>query len=294
MVEKFREFTDHYIRLVEQYGKQACVWGALTHAKGSTPVKAEQVVMSLWNPGFANPQEMIAEGRNERFEEKHPSILGGMFALWNDLVGNGITVKDIHYRTFPALQTLAVKMWTGKNTTIPYTAFNETRAALSEAPGVNLLGRVGKPGSLVYRKTDVPAGSKNQIQEIGYGYTVNFDLTGQKEASGTVLFRSPDEVFYLADPINGFLGFARDGYLDTFRYKIREGEKINVQIEGTSRTTTLKIDGKLIDQLEPKMRYFSCGKDSMLYFRTLVFPLEEAGHFKSRVENLKVYNYCKE
>ena len=76
--------------------------------------------------------------------------------------------------------------------------------------------------------------------------------------------------------------------------KIREGEKINVQIEGTSRTTTLKIDGKLIDQLEPKMRYFSCGKDSMLYFRTLVFPLEEAGHFKSRVENLKVYNYCKE
>ena len=95
-------------------------------------------------------------------------------------------------------------------------------------------------------------------------------------------------------PINGFLGFARDGYLDTFRYKIREGEKINVQIEGTSRTTTLKIDGKLIDQLEPKMRYFSCGKDSMLYFRTLVFPLEEAGHFKSRVENLKVYNYCKE
>ena len=289
--------------------------------------------MSLWNPGFANPQEMIAEGyqlvsmydwdiyivpgafyyhdyldeeklykertpakigRNERFEEKHPSILGGMFALWNDLVGNGITVKDIHYRTFPALQTLAVKMWTGKNTTIPYTAFNETRAALSEAPGVNLLGRVGKPGSLVYRKTDVPAGSKNQIQEIGYGYTVNFDLTGQKEASGTVLFRSPDAVFYLADPINGFLGFARDGYLDTFRYKIREGEKINVQIEGTSRTTTLKIDGKLIDQLEPKMRYFSCGKDSMLYFRTLVFPLEEAGHFKSRVENLKVYNYCKE
>lgn len=333
LVEKFREFTDHYIRLVEQYGKQACVWGALTHAKGSTPVKAEQVVMSLWNPGFANPQEMIAEGyqlvsmydwdvyivpgafyyhdyldeeklykewtpakmgRNERFEEKHPSILGGMFALWNDLVGNGITVKDIHYRTFPALQTLAVKMWTGKNTTIPYTAFNETRAALSEAPGVNLLGRVGKPGSLVYRKTDVPAGSKNQIQEIGYGYTVNFDLTGQKEASGTVLFRSPDAVFYLADPINGFLGFARDGYLDTFRYKIREGEKINVQIEGTSRTTTLKIDGKLIDQLEPKMRYFSCGRDSMLYFRTLVFPLEEAGHFKSRVENLKVYNYCKE
>ena len=34
VVEKFREFTDHYIRFVESFGKQAMVWGALTHAKG--------------------------------------------------------------------------------------------------------------------------------------------------------------------------------------------------------------------------------------------------------------------
>ena len=45
-MEKFREFTDHYIRYVEGFGKQACVWGALTHAKGETPVKAENVIMS--------------------------------------------------------------------------------------------------------------------------------------------------------------------------------------------------------------------------------------------------------
>ena len=62
LVEKFREFTDHYIDLVEGYGKQACVWGALTHAKGTTPVKSENVIMNLWNPGFADPQEMISEG----------------------------------------------------------------------------------------------------------------------------------------------------------------------------------------------------------------------------------------
>ena len=41
VVEKFRAFTDHYIRYVESFGKQACVWGALTHAKGDTPVKSE-------------------------------------------------------------------------------------------------------------------------------------------------------------------------------------------------------------------------------------------------------------
>ena len=62
VVEKFRYFTDHYIRLVESYGKQACLWGALTHAKGETPVKSENVIMSNWSIGFANPKDMIAEG----------------------------------------------------------------------------------------------------------------------------------------------------------------------------------------------------------------------------------------
>lgn len=94
--------------------------------------------------------------------------------------------------------------------------------------------------------------------------------------------------------MKGLVGFARDGYLDTFRYKVREGEKVNVQIEGTPHSTTLKVDGKLIDRLNTRKLYYNCGKDSMPYFRTLVFPLQKAGDFKSRVENLKVYNYCKE
>ena len=29
VVEQFRAFTDHYIRLVESYGKKACIWGSL-------------------------------------------------------------------------------------------------------------------------------------------------------------------------------------------------------------------------------------------------------------------------
>ena len=44
-------------------------------------------------------------------------------------------------------------------------------------------------------------------------YTVSFDITGAKESEGTELFRSPNAVFYLSDPIRGMMGFARDGYL---------------------------------------------------------------------------------
>lgn len=330
VVEKFRAFTDHYIRLVEGFGKQAVIWGALTHAKGDTPVKSENIIMNAWYNGYADPATMIKDGYqlisipdamvyivplagyyqdylNEVFlykewtpahigkavfEEKHPAILGGMFAIWNDHAGNGISVKDIHHRVFPALQTLAVKTWTGKETSLPFEVYNEKRSAISEAPGVNQLGRIGKSPALVYERSTVASGSTSTYPEIGYNYTVSFDITGAPEKSGTELFRSPNAVFYLADPIRGMMGFARDGYLNTFPYKVNPGEKATVQIEGDSRSTTLRVNGKVIEEMNMQKLYFNAGKDSMNYIRTLFFPLEKAGDFNSRIENLKVYNYC--
>lgn len=330
VVEKFRAFTDHYIRFVEGFGKQAVVWGALSHAKGDTPVKSENVVMNAWYNGYADPATMIKDGYqlisipdglvyivpkagyyydylNEPylykewtpahigkavFDEKHPSILGGMFAIWNDHVGNGISVKDIHHRIFSPLQTLSVKMWTGAQTGIPYETFNEKRALLSEAPGVNQLARIGKKPELVYERSTVAPGSTSDYPEIGYNYTVSFDITGAKESEGTELFRSPNAVFYLSDPIRGMMGFARDGYLNTFPYKVNPGEKATIQIEGNNCSTTLRVNGKVVDEMNTQKLYFNAGKDSMNYVRTLVFPLEKAGNFNSKVQNLKVYNYC--
>ena len=314
VVEKFRAFTDHYIRFVEGFGKQAVVWGALSHAKGDTPVKSENVVMNAWYNGYADPATMIKDGYqlisipdglvyivpkagyyydylNEPylykewtpahigkavFDEKHPSILGGMFAIWNDHVGNGISVKDIHHRIFSPLQTLSVKMWTGAQTGIPYETFNEKRALLSEAPGVNQLARIGKKPELVYERSTVAPGSTSDYPEIGYNYTVSFDITGAKESEGTELFRSPNAVFYLSDPIRGMMGFARDGYLNTFPYKVNPGEKATIQIEGNNCSTTLRVNGKVVDEMNTQKLYFNAGKDSMNYVRTLVFPLEKA------------------
>lgn len=329
VVEKFRAFTDHYIRYVESFGKQACVWGALTHAKGETPVKSENVIMSAWYNGYADPVEMVKQGYKlisipdgltyivpaagyyydylnteylynkwtpvqigkAIFKEKDPAILGGMFAVWNDHVGNGISTKDIHHRAFPAIQTLAVKMWTGKETSLPYAEFNIQRLQLSEAPGVNQLGRIGystEPG-IVYEQSTLAPGSRTPHREIGYNYRVSFDIEGADELKGTELFRSPDAVFYLSDPISGMLGFARDGYLNTFKQNILKGDRMNIAIEGDNRSTRLYINDKLVEELNIGKRYFNGGKDSTNYIRTLVFPLEQAGLFKSKITNLKVY-----
>ena len=327
VVEKFREFTDRYIRYVESFGKQACVWGALTHAKGETPVKSENVIMSAWYNGYAEPRDMVKQGYQlisipdgltyivpqagyyydylnckhlyenwtpahvgkEVFDEKNPAILGGMYAVWNDHCGNGISTKDIHHRCYPALQTLAVKMWTGVSKTVPYEEFDKLRHNLSEAPGVNQLGRLSKNPGLAYEQAMVAPNSTLPVQEIGYNYRVEFDIDGAKEAMGTELFRSKDAVFYLSDPIRGMLGYARDGYLNTFTYNVQPGQKMKIAIEGDNKATRLFINGKQVEELNIQERWMDKeGKTRIRNVRTLVFPLQKAGNFKSKITNLKV------
>lgn len=347
VVEKFREFTDHYIKYVESFGKQAVVWGALTHANGDTKVKNKGVLMDIWYNGYADPVEMKKQGYklvsipdglvyivpaagyyydylncqylyehwtpavigNKTFEENDPMIEGGMFAVWNDHAGNGISTKDVHHRVYPALQTLAVKCWTGKETKLPYAEFDSKRAELSEAPGVNELGRLGKPGSVVLEKATVNAGETLNAEEIGYNYAVTFTVDGKQEANGTELFRSANAVVYLADPEQGKLGFERDGYRNLFNYRIPAGEKHTITIEGTNKMTRLLVDGAVKEELGPKTLYVMRDQDrahyqvkgtytyepvvyqptdQIYYQRTLVFPLRKAGNFKSAITNLKV------
>lgn len=347
VVEKFREFTDHYIKYVESFGKQAVVWGALTHANGDTKVKNKGVLMDIWYNGYADPVEMKKQGYklvsipdglvyivpaagyyydylncqylyehwtpavigNKTFEENDPMIEGGMFAVWNDHAGNGISTKDVHHRVYPALQTLAVKCWTGKETKLPYAEFDSKRVELSEAPGVNELGRLGKPGSVVLEKATVNAGETLNTEEIGYNYAVTFTVDGKQEANGTELFRSANAVVYLADPEQGKLGFERDGYRNLFNYRIPAGEKHTITIEGTNKMTRLLVDGAVKEELGPKTLYVMRDQDrahyqvkgtytyepvvyqptdQIYYQRTLVFPLRKAGNFKSAITNLKV------
>lgn len=347
VVEKFRAFTDHYIRYVEQFGKKAMLWGALTHAQGTTPVKADGVTMGCWYNGYADPVEMKKQGfqlvsipdglvyivpaagyyydylnceylyehwtpaviGKQTFEECDPAILGGMFAVWNDHAGNGISVKDIHHRTFPALQTIATKCWTATKTSLPYSEFDQRRTQLSEAPGVNELGRLSQPGTVALEMAEVRAGDSLPAEEIGYNYAVSFTLEAQEETPGTELFRSSQAVVYLSDPETGRLGFERDGYLNTFNYKLEPGTSHTLRIEGNNRSTRLYVDGKLKDDLQPQMLYVmsetdradkAVGQNSayktrvyapkakLCYQRTLVFPLRKAGKFNSTIKNLKV------
>ena len=58
------------------------------------------------------------------------------------------------------LQTLAVKMWTGKDCKVPYETFNAARLSLSEGPGVNVAGRIGKTPRAVYNQETLKPGTR--------------------------------------------------------------------------------------------------------------------------------------
>ncbi|MDR2982936.1 MAG: family 20 glycosylhydrolase [Puniceicoccales bacterium] len=327
VVEKFRYFTDYYIRYVEKFGKQAVVWGALTHAKGDTPVKSDNVLMYMWHNPYAQPRDMkklgydmisIPDGllyivpeagyyynylnikhlynnwepRNigkETFDEGDPQIKGGMFAVWNDHVGNGISEKDVHHRVWPAMQTLAVKMWTGSQGLVPFDEFDKLRTNLSEAPGVNIMGTVKGKTGIVLEKAQLLTGEKTGLTEIGYGYRVEFNLRAGKNQKGATLFESPNAIVYMSDPKNGKLGFSRDGYLFTFDYTVPENQDVVLAIEGTSRSTKLYVNGTLQESLDIiKVPRSKDGKSTIAQVRTLVFPLEKIGKFQGELKNLKV------
>lgn len=180
--EAFRAFTDHFIKYVQGFSKDVRLWGALTHAQGTTPVTVKNVTMNTWYNGYANPIEMKKLGYNQistpdgwlyivpmagyyydyldtkniynnwtpyligdvQFPVGDPTIVGGSFAVWNDKVGNGITEKDVHDRVFPAMQVLSEKMWDANDTVMTYENFDLQRKKIGEGPSTNIRGKIGK------------------------------------------------------------------------------------------------------------------------------------------------------
>lgn len=340
-MEQFRGFTDHFIRFVEKFDKQPLVWGSLTHAKGKTPVKVDNVLMLCWSNGYANPKEMLKLGYdvvsipdgwvyivpkagyyydylNTDLLYNHwtpaniggqvfsgdtiNQIKGGMFAVWNDVPSNGITVKDIAHRVMAALPTMAAKTWSADKTTVPYKEFISRSSNMMEAPGVNYLGRYGNrdEATEVLNLGVVNPGQKLPIPEIGYDYTVEFDITGAAEAKGTKLFESPYATFWLSDPVTGNMGYSREDKLYTYRQNILPGEKLHVKITGNNAGTKLYVNDKLVDDMNVLWFKYSrpnaegrlqpVGGYEHSLVRTLVFPLDKTGDFKSKVTNFRVIN----
>ncbi len=337
--EKFRYFTDRYLKYVEKYGKNIRMWGALRWLKGKTPVKADNVTINAWSYDWIDPNASLKDGykiintcdtylyivpaagyyrdfldirwlyetwrvgkvnSREELPEGTPGLLGGMFAVWNDHCGNGISQQDVHFRTFPAAQVLAEKMWRGKNEAVSFEEFEALCKQMPEAPGINLLGRVqgevvlpGQKEELSLNGTDSVATS---LPEIGYPYAVEFEVNPDQEQNiSGILFKGPHSTVYANWENKGNLAFSRDGYTFVFHAAILPaGEWTKVRIEGDYKGTTLYINGEKVERLEGRIKQFynytHHRKDRMYVQETLVFPMQQIGDvrngFKGKLRNI--------
>lgn len=337
--EKFRYFTDRYLKYIEKYGKNVRMWGALRWLKGNTPVKADNVTINAWSYDWIDPNASLKDGYKiintcdaylyivpaagyyrdfldtkwlyeqwrvgkvnpkEELPEGTPGLLGGMFAVWNDHCGNGVSQQDVHFRTFPAAQVLAEKMWRGKNEMVSYEEFEKLCKQMPEAPGINLLGRVqgevvfpGQNEELSLNGTDSIA---TMLPEIGYPYAVEFEINPDKEQNiNGILFKGPHSTVYANWENKGKLAFSRDGYTFVFHAAtLPAGAWTKVRIEGDHKGTTLYINGEKAERLEGRVKQFynytHKRKDKMYMQETLVFPMRQIGDvqngFRGKLRNI--------
>lgn len=345
--ERYRYFTDRYLKYIAKYGKNPRMWGGLKWLPGKTPVQAEGVTVNAWSYDWIDPEASLKDGyklinscdtylyivpsagyyrdfldhqwlyetwspwlinKKLTLPEGTVGVLGGMFAVWNDKCGNGISEQDVHVRSFPALQVLAEKMWKGSNSQVSFEQFEDLCRQMPEAPGVNLLGRIpsgvcqtasGEVQLTPAREVCVLSGTDSistVLQEVGYPYAVSFKICPDENASNSsILFKGPHSVVYANWENKGCLAFSRDGYTFVFHsYHLPEGVWSDIRIEGDYKGTSLYVNGKLQERLEGRTKkvYRQQYKrmEYMEYQETLIFPLQQIGDglngFKGKIKNV--------
>ena len=337
--EQYRYFTDRYLKYVASYGKTPRMWGGLKWLPGKTPVQAKGVTVNAWSYDWVDPEVSIKEGyklintcdtylyivpgagyyrefldhqwlyekwtpwmmnRKQTLPVGTPGVLGGMFAVWNDQCGNGISEQDVYYRSFPAIQVLAERMWKGDNQKeVPFTEFETLCQSMPEAPGVNLLGRIEKETSLVEEKTLTGKESiETTLAEVGYPYTISFSICpDEKPNISGILFQGAHSTVYTNWENTGRIAFTRDGYAFSFgSFILPEKEWTDITIKGDWKGTSLYVNGKLQERLEGrKKRVYNPKYDrleSMPIQETLIFPLKYIGDkingFKGKIKNITI------
>lgn len=337
--ERYRYFTDRYLKLIARYGKHPRMWGGLKWLPGKTPVMAKGVTVNAWSYDWVDPVASLEAGyrlintcdtylyivpgagyyrdfldarwiydewspwlinRKQTLPEGTEGVLGGMFAVWNDLCGNGISEADVHYRAFPAIQVMAEKLWRGRNEGVPYARFEALCRRLPEAPGVNRLARIPPSVRLTPEGDTLVLSGRDSVRtafaEVGYPYAVRFSICPDSLSTVSgVLFSSPHATFYTNWEGTGRLAFSRDGYTFVFpSYRLPAGQWTDIRIEGDYKGTSLYVNGRLQERLEGRrMRVLNCrtgGTEYMRYHETLVFPLAQLGArqggFKGKLLNL--------
>ena len=229
---------------------------------------------SLYVSWFVN---QMGYGANNIIDADHPQLLGGSFALWNDLSpsGVGFSYFDIFDRIRGQVCLMAEKTWCGEQTRkLTADWFVSRYDALSAFGGDTDPGR--------HMPEDIDGEIPADTDSFGWPYTASMNVTVGAKGTVTTILEGKDGKFYIDS--NGMASLARENYVFTFDHKFTEGEERKIELIADNKETVMVIDDTYF---YPAINH----KNSTTHSTTFVLPLETVGE---TVTNLKVRHGAKE
>ena len=216
-----------------------------------------------------------------------PGLMGGKLHVWNDFGPSGYTWNEIARLTLPAMATMGEKLW-GAKAAKDYKSFEQYASSLTaDIPQVKLTKRnAATDNALVWELKKPKLVIPNNNPELGlasenleWPWTLNVTLTRHNDVKGDEIFLSSDlAAFYLdlthrehdkkkkKDIVKrGFACVrANQAYghepitsnrpdILVFNYQVPLHKKVKLTIVGERRSTSLYVDGKLVQTIGKQM-----------------------------------------
>ncbi len=185
---------------------------------------------SLYSTWYVN---YMGYDKSTSVDADHPQLLGGNFALWNDLYTeySGFSIFDIFDRLRGGVCLMAEKTWCGEQT-----RNIDAKDFVSRYDALSLYAPEGDPGRhhVDEIKGSVPDGEKS----FGWPYVASFDLT-LDSLENTVLLSGDDGELYVNQ---GKIGFKRGVYDFKYKSSLEAGKTVNIKLIADNKQTVLVVD----------------------------------------------------
>ena len=206
----------------------------------------------------------------------HEQLLGGNFALWNDLYTeySGFSIYDIFDRIRGGVCFMAEKTWCGEQT-----REIDAKDFVSRYNTLSLYAPEGDPGR--HKVSEIENIVPENVQSFGWPYTASIDVTVNSLENGFTLFGGEDGEFYVDK--NGNVGFKRGVYDFKYKYKLEAGKTTNIKLIADNKETVLVVDDTYF--------YTPINNKNLSLTRSSTFtlPLEKIGEgLNGKTENLSV------
>jgi hypothetical protein len=198
LTEDFRNYYNNIAAHLRTLGKKPSAWGSFSKMRGSVEGYDKDVTINSWNNGwygltaaekdgmkFINTNDATlyvvpfadyyhGNGLNNQslYQNWTPneaagqtvepeSVMGAMFAVWNDLVGTPYTEMDVHKLIEATFPVIAQKSWTAVDPALPYAGFTSTVQKVGMGPGLVVINNAGRPAAPGEVSTGAPVAASS-------------------------------------------------------------------------------------------------------------------------------------